>query len=174
MVPRAPPSDAFAAPAGSLAFVACDMMEAVARFSFWTRWRVGLCLVAGCDGNAQALERWSASLAPVSSEVEASAVATKATLVNVRDDACVDVPQACVRRGVQLTRTDLPRAASLFESACASGAADGCANFAVMLVDGRGVDRDRDRGRALLQRTCDDGHARSCRNLAGTARGESP
>ena len=85
----------------------------------------------------------------------------------IRDASCRTDPSACVRKGVALTRTDLPRAASLFESACALGSLDGCGNFAVMLVDGRGVGEDRVSGQSLLRRTCDGGHQRSCQNLRG-------
>jgi TPR repeat protein len=109
------------------------------------------------------MERWTAAVpAP---ETTDTAPKPRAKLARLRDDQCEDRPQLCVRHGVALTRTDLRRAASLFESACAGGALDGCANFGVMLVQGRGIDRDVERGRALLRRTCDDGHELGCRNL---------
>ena len=80
------------------------------------------------------------------------------------DKACRSDPAACVRRAVALTRTDLPRAAGMFEVACEEGDAAGCGNFAVMLRDGRGVGADRDRATELLEHACEHGHAPSCEN----------
>ena len=80
------------------------------------------------------------------------------------EQSCRDDPEACVRRAVALTRTDLPRAAELFEVACDEGDAAGCGNFAVMLRDGRAVGADRERARRLLDHACRHGHAPSCDN----------
>jgi TPR repeat protein len=81
-------------------------------------------------------------------------------------DRCDEDAAGCVRLGVRLTRTDLPRAAGLFQDACVVGSAAGCGNLAVLVRDGRGVAADDDRARALFQRACDGGDTRSCDNLA--------
>jgi TPR repeat protein len=116
------------------------------------------------------LARWTMPLVANPDDDGADPQSVREGLVGIRVRDCEDRPQACVRRGVILTRTDLPRAASLFESACASGALDGCANFGVMLVQGRGVPRDLDRGRALLRSTCDEGHDLGCQNFRALPR----
>ena len=79
--------------------------------------------------------------------------------------ACTESPEGCVREAVELTRTDLPRAARLFEGACAAGSAAGCGNLAVMLRDGRGVPADPSRAQALARAACHAGNDRSCADL---------
>jgi uncharacterized protein len=48
---------------------------------------------------------------------------------------------------------------------CASGNREACYAEALALYFGEGVDKDEKRGRELLKKTCDDGHAPACDSL---------
>lgn len=88
------------------------------------------------------------------------------------EDDCRRAPDACVRRAVALTRTDLARAAALFGVACEENSAPACGNLAVLLRDGRGLAQDRRRAERLMRVACDEGHAPSCENARAFAWGQ--
>jgi TPR repeat protein len=54
-------------------------------------------------------------------------------------------------------------AVSLYERACAGAQVDACINLALLLAEGRGVERDMPRAIGQLERVCREGNARACR-----------
>jgi len=61
---------------------------------------------------------------------------------------------------------DKPRAAALWEQACAGGHARSCSNIGFMFNVGDGVVKDSGKARVYLKRSCDLGFASACRWLA--------
>ncbi|MEM6991693.1 MAG: hypothetical protein AAF721_14395 [Myxococcota bacterium] len=114
-------------------------------------------------------------LAPVEpsavAAAERSPKASPRPRIEGHDDCRKDVA-ACVRKAVALTRTDLARAALLFEVACQEGDAAGCGNWAVMLRDGRTIAQDKERAAELMAEACRKGHEQSCDNARALRGGE--
>lgn len=138
-----------------------------------TAWCLGMCLTVACGAekdrtlpspNAEAPRVVSANVPAATPDRPREAAAVRAREPR-RAGECRADPEACVRAAVDLTRTDLARAASVFEAACDAGSAAGCGNLAVMLRDGRGIEPDPARARTLLQYACDHGNRRSCDEL---------
>ena len=119
------------------------------------------------SGGAAQTPRKPPEIEPTSDPRKPSAGAKRPRVEGEED--CRKSPDACVRRAVTLTRTDLARAAALFGFACEEGNAPGCGNLAVMLRDGRGIAQDRSRAEKLMKIACDDGHGPSCENAKALA-----
>ncbi|GAB5457168.1 MAG: hypothetical protein Hens3KO_01980 [Henriciella sp.] len=64
-------------------------------------------------------------------------------------------------------KTNWPRARSLYELACDSGDASGCAGLGNMLYRGQGGAANRSLGTALLQNACADEYQWACERLEG-------
>jgi hypothetical protein len=57
---------------------------------------------------------------------------------------------------------------------CGTGDALGCLNLGLLLVEGRGVERDEQRAAQLFTRACDAGQPTACFNLGVALAGQAP
>jgi len=71
---------------------------------------------------------------------------------------------ACVQ--FAFTVRDITEKAILFKSNCESGDPIGCKEYGEMLLSGKGVAKDEDRGKKLLLDSCDSGNHVGCNSLA--------
>ena len=137
------------------------------------RWVVAIALLVGCSSEPKpkpATSRDDPEAEPTPVEPEPTidsppAPPPKAPRPKIAgEDECRDKPDACVRKAVTLTRTNLAQAAGMFEVTCEEGLPAGCGNLAVMLRDGRGIAADLPRAEELMRQACKDGHEPSCEN----------
>ncbi|MFV8751246.1 tetratricopeptide repeat protein [Nannocystaceae bacterium ST9] len=78
----------------------------------------------------------------------------------------VDVEGTCVVARAETPRRCEPADLADCTEQCEAGNADSCFNLAVAHVEGRGVERDRDRARELFDRSCTGGNSSACTQLA--------
>ena len=137
------------------------------------RWMVAIALLTGCSKEPKPNKAAPQEEAPAKVEVvtkpEPSVDQPPEAKAEPRpkiagEDECREKPEACVRKAVALTRTDLAQAAGMFEVTCEEGLPSGCGNLAVMLRDGRGIAADPPRAKELMRQACKDGHEPSCEN----------
>lgn len=80
--------------------------------------------------------------------------------------ACINV----AGRAIKATPKDYPTAAKYLEKACDLGDMFGCESFGKMLRDGKGVEKDETRARALLDKACAGNAGGACTSV-GLAEG---